>query len=243
MMNILAKFQINFFTYFYFFLACLCGYFKNTCLLFTIVIIHEMGHLLFIKLFKYQIIKVTIYPFGGITKINSPINSSINKDLLIAIGGILMQLISLIFIKNKLFRYYSLTIIFFNLLPIYPLDGNKIINLILDKFLPFKTSLKYSNIFSILVLSIFLIYNISTNNKNYLICSFLLVELFMMVKNQKYLINKFYLERYLYNFPYEQIKSEKKVDIGLLKKNTLHFFKNNDYFLHEKKILKNYFEK
>ena len=64
------KWQINYFTYFYFFLAFLCGYFKNSCFIFLIVIIHELGHILTIKLFKYQIISITLYPFGGITKID-----------------------------------------------------------------------------------------------------------------------------------------------------------------------------
>ena len=242
MMNILTKFKINYFTYFYFLLAFLCGYFKNSCCLFLIVLIHECGHIFFIKLFKYQIVNVTLYPFGGLTKIDKPLNSSINKELIIASGGILIQLISLIFIKNTLYKYYSLIIIIFNLLPIYPLDGNKIINLILDKFLSFEKSLKYTNFISICFLIFFLILNYFWY-QNYLICSFLLVQLIIMFKNQKYIINKFYLERYLYNFPYHKIESNKTINIHLLKKNTLHFFKDNNRYLHEKGVLKTFFEK
>lgn len=239
MKNILT---INYFTYFYFFMAFLCGYFKNTLILFFIVLIHEFGHILIIKLFKYKIVKVTIYPFGGITKIDKPINSSINQELFIAFGGILMQLISLLFIKNHLFYYYSLNIILFNLLPIYPLDGYRIINLILDKFLAFEKSLKYSNILSIIILITFLLFNIFSYQKNYLICSFLIIEIFLMFKKQKYLIHKFYLERYLYNFPYHKISSEDSLNIHLLKKNTLHFFKYHNRYLHEKGVLKSFFK-
>ena len=64
-----------------------------------------------------------------------------------------------------------------------------------------------------------------------------------MFKNQKYIINKFYLERYLYNFPYHKIESNKTINIHLLKKNTLHFFKDNNRYLHEKGVLKTFFEK
>ena len=152
-----------------------------------------------------------------------------------------MQIILMVLIKNKLFNYYNLMIMIFNLLPIIPLDGYKIINLILDKFLPFEKALKYSNYLSMICLVIFIIYNIISSNKNYLICSFLIVEIIINIKNQKYLIYKFYLERYLYSFPYHKIQSNQNIDIHLLKKNTLHFFKNNNRYLHEKGALKQFF--
>ncbi len=239
---ILNKLKINYFTYFYFLLAFLCGYFKNTCWLFLIVLIHEFGHIITIKLFNYQIINVTLYPFGGITKINKPINSSINKELIIAISGILMQLISMCFIKNKLFYFYNLCIIFFNLLPVYPLDGKKILNLLLEKYLAFEKALKYTDIISIIFLIIFVIFNISTPNKNYLICIFLIFQIIIMFKNQKYIIDKFYLERYLYNFPYQKIENNEDINIHLMKKNTLHFFKYQNRYIHEKGVLKAFFK-
>ena len=242
MKNIITKFKINYFTYLYFLLAFLCGYFKNSCILFLIVIIHELGHIMMIKLFKYKIISVTLYPFGGITKIDKPLNSSINKELIIASSGIIMQLILNIFIKEKLFKYYNLVIMLFNLLPIIPLDGHKIINLILDKFLPFEKSLKYSNYLSIISLIFFIFYNLISLNKNYLICLFLIFTMLINYQKQKYIISKFYLERYLYSFPYQKIESNQKIDIHLLKKNTLHFFKNNNRYIHEKKILKAIFK-
>lgn len=241
MKNILIKWQINYFTYLYFLLAFLCGYFKNTCIIFFIIFMHELGHIIMIKFFKYEIISVTFYPFGGLTKINKPINSSINKELLISVSGIIMQIILCLFIKNSLFTYYNLIIILFNLLPIIPLDGYKIINLILDKFLPFEKSLKYSNYLSLISLFIFIIYNLLSSNKNYLICSFLIITIIINLKNQKYLIHKFYLERYLYSFPYHKIESNKTINIHLLKKNTLHFFKNNNRYIHEKGLLKQFF--
>ena len=242
MKNITSKWQINYFTYFYFFLAFLCGYFKNSCFIFITVIIHELGHILTIKLFKYQIISVTLYPFGGITKIDKPINSSINKELVIAFSGILMQLILNLFINDKLFKYYNLVIMLFNILPIIPLDGHRILNLILDKFLPYEYSLKYSNYLSIISLIIFIIYNILSPNKNYLICSFLFFMIIITLKNQKYLINKFYLERYLYSFPYHKIENNQDLNIHLLKKNTLHFFKYHKRYIHEKSLLKQIFK-
>ena len=99
MKNILIKWQINYFTYLYFLLAFLCGYFKNTCIIFFIIFMHELGHIIMIKFFKYEIISVTFYPFGGLTKINKPINSSINKELFISVSVIIMQIM-----RNKMLR-------------------------------------------------------------------------------------------------------------------------------------------
>ena len=128
MMNILKKIKINNFTYFFIIICALCGYIKNITIIFSICLIHELGHIIFIKLFKYEINSVEILPFGGYTEINKKINTSINKDLLIAFGGIIMQIILILLlniIKNYLHNFtyqliinYNYILIFFNLLPI-----------------------------------------------------------------------------------------------------------------------------
>ena len=123
-------------TYYFLLLCFLCGIIKNVLILFMIVIIHEIGHIITIKLFKYKIESIDIYPFGGITSINKMINSSITKDLIIAINGVLFQYIVITIILRYIpFKYntfnmintYNKTIIVFNLLSIIPLDGSKIV--------------------------------------------------------------------------------------------------------------------
>ena len=103
MKNIKIKFKINLTTYIFFLIAFLCGYFKNVLYIFFIVFFHELGHIFFIKLFHHKIVKVEFYPFGGITTIDKPINSSINQELFISLGGVFFQLllgIFLLFQKN-----------------------------------------------------------------------------------------------------------------------------------------------
>ena len=97
MKNILNKFNINIFTYLYFLVCLSCGYIRNVLIIFFICLIHEMGHIFFIKLFKYKVISIDIYPFGGYTKIDKMINTSINKDILISLGGIIFQSILYLF--------------------------------------------------------------------------------------------------------------------------------------------------
>ena len=85
MMNLIRKVRINNFTYLFLCLCFLCGYIKNICIIFFICIVHEFGHVIFIKLFKYEITCIELFPFGGFTTINKRINTSINKDIIISI--------------------------------------------------------------------------------------------------------------------------------------------------------------
>ena len=108
-----------------------------------------MAYLLGIK-----IDEIYIYPLGGISKFNMDLNISIKKELLILINGPLFQhlayLILLILLPSKkdIITIYHYSILSFNLLPIYPLDGGKIIKRLLHIFLRFKKIYKvyYDNI-------------------------------------------------------------------------------------------------
>lgn len=254
MRTILTKYKVNPLTYLFFILSFFCGYFKNVCLIFFIVSLHELGHIFCIKAFRYKIIQVELYPFGGMTRIDKPINSSINKELFISISGILMQLVlqgimNFLTIKRivlpntyQMFTFYNYTIAFFNLLPMYPLDGSRCLNAFLEKIMPYEQAIKWTNRICLLVFLLFTIYNCFSPKKNYTICLFLFVQFFLIVNQQKYLKKRFFLERLLYQFPYQKIESHETLNIHLLKKNTLHFFKYQNRYLHEKGLLKEIFK-
>ena len=84
MKNILHLFNIHLSTYFLILSFLITGLIKNIILIYFIVLFHELGHLFIIKLLGYKIIKVDIYPSGGVTKIDKKINTKISHDLLIA---------------------------------------------------------------------------------------------------------------------------------------------------------------
>jgi len=252
MMNTLNKFKINNYTYLFFIICALCGYIKNITIIFVICLIHELGHIFFIKLFKYKIISIELLPFGGFTTIDKRINANINKDLLIAFGGIIFQLVLLIIVfclKNKfnLITYnliinYSTILIVFNLLPIIPLDGNQILHLLLEKIFSYHMSYYLNAIISIICLLMFFIINYIYNLDNYFIISFLLYKIILYVKNYKYNKKRFLLERYLYDLEYCKIDNHTK-NINSLKKGVLHYFKENNKYINEKEKLKNLFVK
>ncbi len=252
MKNILTKIKINNYTYIFILLCLLSGYIKNIMLIFFICLFHELGHIFFIKLFAYEIIKVELLPFGGYTTINQKINSNINKDMIIALGGLFFQLILflLLFLFKSHFHIitynllitYNLTIFLFNLLPIVPLDGSKIMELFLEKKLSFHLANNVNLLISFLSLIIFIFLNYYYHLENYFIITFLIYKLIMAYKTRKYLENRFLLERFLYDFPYAKIDNKTK-NVWSLKKNVFHYFKENEHYINEKKKISEYFYK
>ncbi len=250
MRNILNKIQISYLTYIFILICLFCGFIKNILIIFFICLFHELGHIFFIKIFKYQIIKIEILPFGGYTEIHKRINSNITKDLIISLGGILFQVILFIFlfilkdyfniITYNLFIKYNMFILFFNLIPIIPLDGNKLLTSFMELFLPFHHSYYLSIFFSLIFLTIFVYMNYKYNFDNYFICSFLLYKIILCVKNYKYVFKRFLLERSLYKLEYAKIDNHTK-DIKSLRKNVLHYFKKNNKYIREDHIINEYF--
>jgi len=255
MKNIKNLFKVNLATYFLILTFLFTGLIKNIILIYLIVIIHELGHIFIIKILKYKIIKVDIYPMGGVTTINKKINSGIKQELLISIFGIIFQIIlGLIFFliyKNnlistntyELFLNYNKTIIIFNMLPIIPLDGYIFLRSIWELIFPYKKAFYISFIISIIFILLFITFNTLYSLNNYLIISFLIFKIIITFKNFKYEKYKFLIERHLFNFKYKKISYENGNDLGLLKKDTFHYFKNADKVESEKKLLAKMFDK
>jgi len=249
------KIYINNSVYLIIFISLITGMFKSISIIMLIITIHELGHIIFLKKFKYQIKKIEIWPFGGITKVEKKLNTPINEEIIIAVGGIFFQTILAIvfyhiktvgilsYITYDVFKKYNLTILLFNLLPIIPLDGSIIIKSIFEKFLTFNQSYLVSTIISIISLMAFITYNYIFSLNNYIIITFLLYKIITNIKDFKYTKNKFLLERYLYEFPYRKIYHEKKSNHNILRKETLHFFKEDTKYVHERSILGKLFDK
>ena len=72
----------------------LTGHMTNLLIFTLIILIHEMGHYLIALRNGFNVLKITIYPYGGMTKLNYNINEKISKELEVAFGGIFFQIIS-----------------------------------------------------------------------------------------------------------------------------------------------------
>lgn len=207
-----------------------------------LVIIHELGHFLMCYLLGGKILKISIYPYGGISKFRLALNISIVKEFLVLISGPLFQILAFVVLsffypeKQSVIASYHYSILFFNLLPIYPLDGGKLLNLLFQLFLPYRGSFIFSMVVGyslIFVLAFGLIPSFSLNLL--FICLFLLVKLTTEYRQIQYLYERFLLERYLHSYSFK--KSRIVDDCKKFRRNYRHLVKQDGNYYLEKEIL------
>lgn len=210
------KINVHNSTYIFVLICFLSGYFEYIFLLLLIIFIHECGHYFFSLICGINVKKIIIYPLGGITLLDCPLNISIFKEFISLIGGIIFQLIFwlLIYIlyNNELITNHvyilinniNLFLISFNFLPILPLDGGRLLNIILDRFFSYLDSYKISIYISFIFCLTYLILSFSVFS--IIIFLILINKLIYEYKNIYIRYNLFLYERYNYNFNFKNIK-------------------------------------
>ena len=195
-------------------------------------------------LFKWDIDKIIILPFGGLTKYNEMINRPLIEEFLIAISGIIFQFLFYLVVKDfiyyKYFSFINYFIILFNLIPIYPLDGSKILNIFFNIITSFKNSLSFTIIISYIFIIIFSLLFFNINKIIAFVLIFLMLEVNKLYNERKELFNKFLLERYLNEFKFKKKKTINNVD--KMKKDYRHLFYIDGRYLTENYFLKKMFD-
>lgn len=152
------------------------GQIEIYCLCLLFALIHELGHVLVARILGNKLLKFKIMPLGfsiflqtNIEDYNKKIkkgNMYVLKNLIISIAGPITNIIIFLvtfflpielMIKEKII-YINAIIAIFNLIPMYPLDGSKILQNALKLFCSNKESYKYINIVANATLIIFTIF-------------------------------------------------------------------------------------
>lgn len=171
-----------------------------------------------------------------------PLNISLTEEFFVLIMGPIFQcfayLLLTIVLNNyiHLIKLYHYSILIFNLLPIYPLDGGKLMNIILCNKLSFKNSLTISIVFSYVVIILLVVLNLNNIYLNLIIMViFLLYKITKEYNQINFLYNKFLLERYLnkYNFKKSKIIN----NYNCFHRNKKHLIKEKDKYYLEKDYL------
>lgn len=234
--NFFKDIKVSKYSYIVLLLAFITGQIKELLGLLIIILSHEFGHYFVSKVFKWNIDKIYLYPFGGLIKYNEKIDKPFKEELLISISGIISQSIIyfiFLFLYKKyiinhyffnIIRNYNYSILLFNLIPIIPLDGSKVLNIILNKIFNFRRSYIILNIISIILLIIFIF---KSNISLLIVILFLIYKIYLNLKNKSILFKRFILEKYLYD-DYNKINYINNIkDMKRNKKNIKKHINNN----------------
>ena len=233
-------FKVSIFTYIYAVLMIFMGYINVLILTAVVLLIHELGHILFIKFFGYKIKRISLYPCGAIIDTDITINVPSSKLFFISIAGVMMQILLEIVTFNwngyniELLHRINHFVILFNLFPIYPLDGYKIILSILENLGKYKLVVKitYGISFTALLILFFL-------SKNILMFVLLYVFNINYILIHPYYYHKFLLERFLY--PYRWKHSKKTKCLKDMYKTRNNYIRCGNIYIEEEEMLKRVF--
>ncbi|ARK31584.1 M50 family metallopeptidase [Halalkalibacter krulwichiae] len=156
MREILSKIKINPLFWFIVGIGVVTGYFREVLMIFLIVFIHEMGHALAAHLFKWRIHKIELLPFGGVAEVEDAANRPFHEELIVTLAGPLqhvwMILLSYVCVHfsfwtttdHHLFIWHNVMILSFNLLPVIPLDGGRLVQLWCTYHFSYVDALRFS---------------------------------------------------------------------------------------------------
>jgi len=137
-------------------ISFITGQFIPFFLLMLLIVIHELGHVVAALWFKWEIKSVTFLPFGGKLEVNGILDRSVKEELIVVLSGpfqhLMIGFICMIFLQE--WTYYSLVMMLnlqllcFNLLPMWPLDGGRLLFLVFARITSFRSAIKHSLLLS-----------------------------------------------------------------------------------------------
>lgn len=143
----MAKLKIKFHPLFVIFIVLLL--FSNNILnvvsYILCVFLHELGHSIVAQSLGYKLNKISFMPFGASISGKDNVFYSLKHEILVSIAGPIVNLILMIiclalfwlfpsfYYYLEPFYYANLITLIFNFLPVYPLDGGRVLYAILKK--------------------------------------------------------------------------------------------------------------
>lgn len=204
---------------------------------FLITFIHELGHVVAAKMLKLNISKIKLLAIGFNAEIDDLDNTTSIKEFIVTIAGPLTY-----FVSSYLLRWmYSVDFIsynayvqantvneydlIFNLLPLIPLDGGRLLKIVIDNFVTTKKSLIIVSLLSNILVIVFM--GITIKTPQWLVYAFLVftnISFFLTIDNRwkRFLVNRLVKENN------SKIKIHSKEDL---------YRNRNNYFIKNKTII------
>lgn len=162
---------------------------------FAFVFLHELSHFIATRIRGYSVESIQILPFGTTLKFNSIQGIKSNDEILIALAGPVFNFVMAAFLKALNVSYFfieaNLIIALFNLLPMFPLDGGRILRAFLMKYMSYLTATKFvCKLTRIVAAFLFVlgVWNIH-NGWQYLFIAFVFLYIYSTAKDHEYFSN------------------------------------------------------
>lgn len=176
-------------------LSVVMGYYIELLTLFGIVVIHELGHVVAAQHYGWKVAEIQLLPFGGVAVIDEQGSVTAVEEIVVALAGplqnALMIALALVMKSTALwsdgwvdyFVQANMWIALFNLLPILPLDGGKVLQALLSYRISYYHTLKLTIWMSIVMSGALLsmsIYNYPFSGLN---LNVLVIAVFLLATN------------------------------------------------------------
>lgn len=187
------------------------AHFLELCLLLVIIFVHEMGHAAAASFFSWRIKKITLLPFGGVAEMDEHGNRPLKEEAVVVLAGPLQHvwMIPLAYLLYMLglmpdylfapFIHYNWMILLFNLFPIWPLDGGKLLFFYFSMNKPFPEAHRITLLISFIALALFslsVLIAAPLHINVWIVAAFLLFSLYHEWKQRRYIFMRFLMERY-----------------------------------------------
>lgn len=188
--------------------------FKEMMMLIAIIFVHEMGHAVCAQYFNWRIKSVQLLPFGGTMETEEYGNKSLKEDMLVVLAGPIQHIwlsglsyILYVFsvISSDLYHtffYMNMILFLFNLLPIWPLDGGRLLFIGIARFHSFLEAQTYtlyiSTAIAVVVCLTWVIIE-PLNLNAWMIALFICISLLMEWRQRYYAFMRFLLQRHYGN--------------------------------------------
>jgi stage IV sporulation protein FB len=171
------------------------GYFIEMATLFGIVLVHEMGHVIAAKGLGWRVKEVLLLPFGGEVVVEELGSVPIWQEIVVMLSGPLqnvwMILIATLLqwmglISEQWSMYFiqaNMFIAIFNLLPITPLDGGKLLHAILSFWLPYHRVITVSCLLSLFLSLLITAFSLLHVLRGGILMNLLIIGLFLLYSN------------------------------------------------------------